>query len=33
MNEILRRYTPQNDIKWEPVMLSGAKHLLLRTDG
>ena len=32
MNEILRHYVPQNDIGHEPVMLSEAKHLVLRTE-
>jgi hypothetical protein len=33
MNEIFRRYTPQNNITWEYVMLSEAKHLVFRTEG
>ncbi len=33
MNEILRRYTPQNNITWEYVMLSEAKHLVFRAEG
>ena len=27
--ELLRRWTPQSDIKCDPVMLSKAKHLVL----